>query len=97
MAASDRSGDIDRGDNGAMAAQYGPHRWSTGYHDAGNNDAFRWPCGGGSSVTQPGYHSTGVAPRSPAQNAASPHGSALSSTISRIQPIGRSSLSLTTP
>jgi hypothetical protein len=28
-------------DNGAMAAQYGPHRWSAGYHDDGNNDAFR--------------------------------------------------------
>ena len=27
--------------NGAMAAQYGPHRWSAGYHDDGNNDAFR--------------------------------------------------------
>jgi DinB superfamily/Pentapeptide repeats (8 copies) len=25
----------------AMAAQYGPHRWSAGYHDNGNNDAFR--------------------------------------------------------
>ncbi|MEJ7630833.1 MAG: hypothetical protein WKF54_14690 [Nocardioidaceae bacterium] len=24
-----------------MAAQYGPHRWSEGYHDDGNNDAFR--------------------------------------------------------
>lgn len=24
-----------------MAAQYGPHRWSAGYHDTGNNDAFR--------------------------------------------------------
>lgn len=24
-----------------MAAQYGPHRWSAGYHDNGNNDAFR--------------------------------------------------------
>lgn len=24
-----------------MAAQYGPHRWSAGYHDDGNNDAFR--------------------------------------------------------
>ncbi len=22
-------------------AQYGPHRWSAGYHDDGNNDAFR--------------------------------------------------------
>jgi hypothetical protein len=29
------------GNNGAMAAQYGPHRWSAGYHDDGNNDAFR--------------------------------------------------------
>jgi len=28
-------------DNGAMAAQYGPHRWSAGYHDDGNNAAFR--------------------------------------------------------
>jgi hypothetical protein len=28
-------------DDGAMAAQYGPHRWSAGYHDDGNNDAFR--------------------------------------------------------
>jgi hypothetical protein len=24
-----------------MAAQYGPHRWSAGYHDDGKNDAFR--------------------------------------------------------
>ncbi|MGH3385279.1 MAG: DinB family protein [Nocardioidaceae bacterium] len=24
-----------------MAAQYGPHRWSAGFHDDGNNDAFR--------------------------------------------------------
>ena len=24
-----------------MSAQFGPHRWSAGYHDAGNNDAFR--------------------------------------------------------
>ena len=24
-----------------MAAQYGPHRWSAGYHDDGNNGAFR--------------------------------------------------------
>lgn len=24
-----------------MAAQYGPHRWSAGYHDDGRNDAFR--------------------------------------------------------
>ena len=24
-----------------MTAQYGPHRWSAGYHDDGNNDAFR--------------------------------------------------------
>jgi DinB superfamily/Pentapeptide repeats (8 copies) len=24
-----------------MAAQYGPHRWSAGYHDDGNNAAFR--------------------------------------------------------
>lgn len=24
-----------------MAAQYGPHRWSAGYHDNGDNDAFR--------------------------------------------------------
>ncbi|MGI8613143.1 MAG: pentapeptide repeat-containing protein [Nocardioidaceae bacterium] len=24
-----------------MAAQYGPHRWSAGYHDDGHNDAFR--------------------------------------------------------
>lgn len=24
-----------------MAAQYGPHRWSAGYHHDGNNDAFR--------------------------------------------------------
>jgi hypothetical protein len=24
-----------------MAAQYGPHRWSAGYHNDGNNDAFR--------------------------------------------------------
>jgi hypothetical protein len=23
-----------------MAAQYGPHRWSAGYHDNGNNNAF---------------------------------------------------------
>jgi hypothetical protein len=23
-----------------MSAQYGPHRWSAGYHDDGNNDAF---------------------------------------------------------
>jgi hypothetical protein len=29
------------GDNRAMAAQYGPHRWSAGYHDKGNNDAHR--------------------------------------------------------
>ncbi len=25
----------------AMTPQYGPHRWSAGYHDDGNNDAFR--------------------------------------------------------
>ena len=24
-----------------MTAQYGPHRWSAGYHDNGDNDAFR--------------------------------------------------------
>jgi len=24
-----------------MAARYGPHRWSAGYHDDGSNDAFR--------------------------------------------------------
>jgi hypothetical protein len=24
-----------------MAAQYGPHRWSAGYHDDGDNDKFR--------------------------------------------------------
>ncbi len=48
----------------------------------------RWPCGGGSRVTHPGYHCTGIPPTSPAQNLASCHGSALSSTISRIQPIG---------
>jgi len=24
-----------------MTPQYGPHRWSAGYHDDGNNDAFR--------------------------------------------------------
>jgi hypothetical protein len=48
----------------------------------------RWPCGGGSSVTQPGYHCTGVPPSSPAQNPARSHGSGRSSTISRIQPIG---------
>lgn len=24
-----------------MAAQYGPHRWSAGHHDDGDNDAFR--------------------------------------------------------
>ena len=24
-----------------MPAQYGPHRWSAGYHDDGSNDAFR--------------------------------------------------------
>jgi len=24
-----------------MTAQYGPHRWSAGYHADGNNDAFR--------------------------------------------------------
>ncbi len=24
-----------------MPAQYGPHRWSAGYHDDGNNDEFR--------------------------------------------------------
>src|ERR1017187_10945232 len=24
-----------------MAAQYGPHRWSAGYHDDGSNDAVR--------------------------------------------------------
>ncbi|MBA2773130.1 MAG: hypothetical protein H0U36_03685 [Nocardioidaceae bacterium] len=24
-----------------MAAQYGPHRWSDGYHHDGNNAAFR--------------------------------------------------------
>jgi hypothetical protein len=29
------------GDDCAMAAQYGPHRWSAGYHDNGNNGAFR--------------------------------------------------------
>jgi hypothetical protein len=28
-------------DNGAMAPQYGPHRWSAGYHDDGNNEALR--------------------------------------------------------
>ncbi len=32
----------------------------------------RWPCGGGSSVTQPEYHCTGVPPSSPAQNPAMP-------------------------
>jgi len=47
----------------------------------------RWPCGGGSSVTQPGYHCTGVPPSSAAQNPASRCGSGVSSTISRIQPI----------
>jgi uncharacterized damage-inducible protein DinB len=28
-------------DNDAMTAQYGPHRWSAGYHDDGTNDRFR--------------------------------------------------------
>ena len=50
------------------------------------NDS-RCPCGGGSRVTQPGYHCTGVPPSSPAQNRASAHGSAQSITTSRIQPI----------
>jgi hypothetical protein len=27
--------------NDAMAAQYGPHRWSAGYHDDGENEALR--------------------------------------------------------
>jgi len=47
----------------------------------------RWPCGGGSMVTQPGYHSTGLPPSRPAQNLASAHGSGQSMTTSRIQPI----------
>ena len=42
---------------------------------------------GGSSVTHPGYHSTGVPPSRPAQKRASAHGSAQSSTTSLIQPI----------
>jgi hypothetical protein len=29
------------GKTDAMTAQYGPHRWSAGYHDDGNNAAFR--------------------------------------------------------
>lgn len=29
------------GDNGAMAAQYGPHRWSAGDRDISHTDAFR--------------------------------------------------------
>ena len=28
-------------DTGAMSAQYGPHRWSAGHHDDGNNAAHR--------------------------------------------------------
>src|SRR5919201_2275799 len=47
----------------------------------------RWPCGGGSSVTHPGYHSTGVPPSRLAQNRASAQGSGLSSTTSLIQPM----------
>src|SRR6202050_5904318 len=50
----------------------------------------RWACGGGSRVTQPGYHSTGVPPSRPAQNRARSHGSAQSSTISLIQPMAAS-------
>src|SRR5215470_603681 len=50
----------------------------------------RWPCGGGSSVTHPGYHSTGVPPSNPAQKRASAQGSGPSSTISLIQPMGGS-------
>jgi hypothetical protein len=57
----------------------------------------RWPCGGGSSVTQPGYHSTGVPPSSPAQNRASAHGSSASSTTSLIQPMAGSLAPLTRP
>ena len=49
------------------------------------------------SVTQPGYHSTGVPPSRLAQNLARSHGSTQSSTISRIQPIGPSPSSLTSP
>ena len=45
------------------------------------------PVRGGSRVTQPEYHCTGVPPSSPAQNRASAHGSAQSITTSRIQPI----------
>src|SRR5262245_65116161 len=29
------------GHHGAMAAQYGPHRWSAGYHDDGTNETSR--------------------------------------------------------
>jgi hypothetical protein len=29
------------GKDGAMTAQYGPHRWSAGYHETGDNAAFR--------------------------------------------------------
>lgn len=29
------------GNDGAMAAQYGPHRWSAGYHDDGTNEELR--------------------------------------------------------
>ena len=57
----------------------------------------RWPRGGGSRVTQPGYHSTGVPPSSPAQKPASPHGSGASSTISRIQPATPQFSSSTSP
>ena len=41
------------------------------------NDS-RLPCGGGLSMTQPGYHSASVPPSSPAQKRARLHGSELS-------------------
>jgi hypothetical protein len=50
----------------------------------------RWPCGGGSRVTHHSYHGTGVPPSKPAQNRASSHGSAQSSTISLIPPLAAS-------
>src|SRR6266700_2659996 len=54
----------------------------------------RWPCGGGSSVTHPGYHSTGVPPSRPAQKRASTQGSGPSSTTSEIHPMAGSLIRL---
>src|SRR5580700_9658390 len=71
----------------AALAPAGPTPWNES----------RWPCGGGSSVTQPGYHSTGVPPSSRAQNLARSHGSGQSRTISRIQPTGPSASAFMVP